>query len=98
MLVTPLAVSFIQKKTKAIKNVKNLEIDSRRKTFALQVELPGELEPLAVTGSYRVVAENGKAGFAPSDIQTSKEWLTILAAELVNGRTFEVPGLVSSFL
>jgi hypothetical protein len=97
-LVKSLAMRFIQQKTQAIKNVKSLEIDSRQKTFAMELELSGEVETLAVKGCYRLDCENGKTVLAPSDIQASKEWLTILAAELVKGRTFEVPGLVRSFL
>jgi hypothetical protein len=98
LLVNPVAISFIKKQTQAIKNVKNLKIDSRQKTFSLKLELSGEAEALSVAGRYRVVSENGKTAVAPSDIQTSKEWLTILAGELVKGRAFEVPGLIRSFL
>ena len=88
----------ISKLTSAIRNMKNLEIDSKQKTFSLKLELAGESEPLTVTGNYRLILEDGKTAFAPADIQTSKEWLTILAAEFVKGRTFEVPGFVRSFL
>ena len=78
--------------------MKNLEIDSKQKTFSLKLELAGESEPLTVTGSYQLISEDGKTKFAPADIKTSKEWLTILATELVKGQTFEVPNIVRSFL
>jgi hypothetical protein len=86
------------KRTSSIRNMKNLEIDSKQKTFLVKLELAGESEPLTVTGSYRLISEGGKTMLAPADIQTSKEWLTILAGELVKGRTFEVPGIVRSIL
>jgi hypothetical protein len=98
LLVNPLAIRFIKQQTQAIKNVKHLELDSRQKKFAMELELPGEAETLNVTGSYRLIFEKGKTSVAPMDIQTSKEWLTILAGELVTGRSFEVPGLVRNFL
>ena len=89
----------ISKKTKAVKNMKNLEIDSKKKTFSVKFELPGENDPLTVTGGYRIVMNDGKPSFAPTDdIKTSKEWLTILAAEFLKGRTFEIPGIVGKFL
>ena len=89
----------ILKNTKAVKDLKNLEIDSRQKTFSLSLDLAGETEPLAVSGHYELTVNGGKTYFAPAnDLQTSKEWLTILAAELLKGRSFEVPGFVRSFL
>ena len=53
----------------------------------------------AMTGGYQLLVDNGKTFIAPgSDLQTSKEWLTILASEFLKGRSFEVPGFVRSFL
>jgi hypothetical protein len=91
-------MSLIRENTGAIKNMKDLEIDSKQKMFSLKLELAGESEPLAVTGNYRLVVDNGKTVFEPVDIKTSKEWLTILAAELLKGRTFEVPSMLGSIL
>jgi hypothetical protein len=93
-----MAMGFIRQKTQAIKSIKDLAIDSKQKTFSLKLELPGEPEELTVTGSYQVTSVNGKTSVTPVDIQTSKEWLTILAGELVKGRTFEVPAMAGSFL
>ena len=64
----------------------------------MEIELAGEIEPLTVTGSYQLMENDGKTVLAPAHIKTSKEWLTILAAEQIKGRTFEVPGIVRSFL
>jgi hypothetical protein len=91
--------SQILKNTKAVKDLSHLEINSRQKTFSLKLDLVGEAEPLAVSGGYQLTVNDGKTFFAPGgDLQTSKEWLTILAAELLKGRSFEVPGFVRSFL
>jgi len=89
---------MIQKMTSAIKDLKNLEIDAQQRTFSLNLELAGEPEPLVVTGSYQLIMNDGKTMFAPTGIQTSKEWVTILAAELLKGRAFEVPGMAKNFL
>ena len=89
----------ILKNTKAVKDLKNLQINSKRKTFSLKLDLVGETESLAVSGGYQLMVDNGKTFIAPgSDLQTSKEWLTILASEFLKGRSFEVPGFVRSFL
>ena len=92
------AKSWLQTQTEAVKDVQSLEIDSKQKTFSMKLELAGEIEPLTVTGSYQLMDNGGKTVLAPVEIETSKEWLTILAAEQVKGRTFEVPGIVRSFL
>ena len=92
------AKNLILSKTNAVTDVKSLEIDSKQKTFSLQLELAGEVEPLTVTGSYRLGSGGEKTVVTPVDIKPSKEWLTILAAELVQGRTFEVPAIAAGFL
>jgi hypothetical protein len=89
----------ILKNTKAVKDLNNLKINSKQKTFSLELDLVGETEPLAVSGRYELTKNGGKTFFAPAnDLQTSKEWLTILASEFLKGRSFEIPGFVSSFL
>jgi hypothetical protein len=92
------ATTWLKTQTEAVRDVQSLEIDSQQKTFSMKLELAGEAEPLTVRGSYKLVDDGAKTVLAPLNIQTSKEWLTILAAEQVIGRTFEVPGIVRSFL
>ena len=91
-------MGLIREKTSAIKNIKDLEIDAKHKKFSLKLELAGENEPLSVAGGYQLTEKDNKTLIEPIDIKTSKEWLTILAAELLKGRTFEVPGIVRSIL
>ncbi len=92
------ARNWLKSKTNAITDLRSLEIDSKQKTFSLELDLAGETEPLKVTGSYQLVSGGGKTMVTPTEIKTSKEWLTILAADFVKGRPTEVPGIVSSFL
>ena len=89
---------LIQQKTQAIKDLKNLTIDAQQKMFSLNLELVGEPEPLVVTGQYQLIESDGKTRLSPANLQTSKEWVTILAAELLKGRSFEVPGMARNFL
>ena len=91
-------IGLIREKTSAINNMKDLQIDAKQKTFSLKLELAGENEPLSVTGSYQLTQNDGKTFFEPIDVKTSKEWLTILATELLKGKTFEVPNIVRSIL
>jgi len=92
------ARNWLKSKTGAVKDVRSLEIDTKQKTFSLELDLAGETEPLKVTGNYQLVSGAEKTMVTPADIKTSREWLTILAADFVNGRPIEVPGIVGSFL
>ncbi len=92
------ARNWLKSKTNAIKDIRSLEIDSKQKTFSLELELAGETEPLKVTGSYHLVSGGEKTMVTPTEIKTSREWLTILAADFVKGRPIEVPGIVAGFL
>ena len=89
----------IQKNTQAVTDIQHLEFNAKQKTFSLELSLAGERETLAVSGSYELAVKNGRTFFVPTGgLQTSKEWLTILASEFLHGRTFEVPGIVRNFL
>jgi len=44
------------------------------------------------------MVDKDKTMLLPANIQTSKEWVTILAAELLKGRSFEVPAMARNFL
>ena len=89
---------LIQKTTRAVKDLKGLAINVPKKTFSVKLELAGEAEPLVVTGSYELMVDKDKTMLLPANIQTSKEWVTILAAELLKGRSFEVPAMARNFL
>jgi hypothetical protein len=81
----------ISKKTKAIKNMRNLEINSKQKNASLKLELDGESEPLEIKiGGYQFFENDGKLSIELSNIHTSKKWLTILAAEFLEGKRFEI--------
>lgn len=59
-----------------------LDIDSKNKTIRAEVLLSGEAEAIRVdVGRYQVQTE-GRGGLKLSRIQTSRPWLTELAAAL----------------
>ena len=71
--------------------MRNLEINSKQKNASLKLELAGESEPLEIKiGGYQFFEDNGKLSMELSNIQTSKEWLTILATEFLQGKRFEI--------
>src|SRR5690606_4716486 len=62
-------------------------------------DLVGEPEPLRVeVGEYVLSDEGGRTWIEVRGVRTSKPWLDILAAEILKGRRFEVPGAVRAVL
>ena len=83
---------WIKGHTQAIRNMTKLHIDSKQHTITLELELAGESAALSVeVGHYQVTEVDGRTMIEVSDVRTSKEWMTLLAAEFLPGRKFEVP-------
>ena len=76
-----------------------LHIDSVKRRAAVDLELKGETQPLHITiDRYEVTKASGKTFIEIQEITTSREWLTLLAQQMVKGKKFEVPELVASVL
>ncbi len=91
--------TWVRRKTQAIRHMTNLRIDSRERRISLELDLVGEPEPLRVeVGEYVLSDEGGRTWIEVRGVRTSKPWLDILAAEILKGRRFEVPGAVRAVL
>lgn len=73
-------------------HMKKILIDSERKTITLELDLKGEREPiLVVVEEYDLLTEDGSAFLVPLRVTTSREWMTVLAQNLVVGRRLPLP-------
>jgi hypothetical protein len=98
-LVNRLEREYFNHRWHSFGTMTSLQIDptSRRATFDL--ELKGETQPLRVTiGRYELTDENGKTFLEIHEVATSREWMTLLAQQLVKGKKFEVPEMIKSLL
>lgn len=76
-----------------------LHIDSTHKRASCDLQLKGETQPLHVNiGAYELSVANGKTFLEIHEISTSREWMTLLAQQLVKGKKIEVPEIVASVL
>ena len=76
-----------------------LHIDSAKRTASIELELKGETQPLHVAiDRYEVSKADGKTFIEIHEITTSREWLTLLAQQMVKGKKLEVPELAASVL
>src|SRR5262245_15667555 len=71
---------------------KDLRLDSRERTAQIVLELHGERELLHVRiGSYEVARVGDETFVTLHDIETSRAWMTELAARNLVGRALRIP-------
>jgi hypothetical protein len=79
--------------------VKELKLDTARRTIEIEAELKGESQPVRIQiQEYEILEENGSAFVVLKGITTSREWLTTLARNYGEGRRIEIPESVRAYL
>lgn len=75
-----------------------LHIDSSTREIRLSAELVGEDQPLDATVRYDVVEEGDKTFIVPLQVTTSRQWLTLLADEMIRKQPvrIEVPAGIAA--
>ena len=67
-----------------------LKIDDQAKTIEATVQLKGEAEPIRLhMGGYTLNAEANT--ITVGEVQVSREWMNVLANELVKGKAWPMP-------
>jgi len=76
-----------------------LQIDTKNRKAILDLKLNGETQPLHVNVErFEISTAGGKTFIEITGINTSREWLTVLARDLLKGKKWEVPEAVSAVL
>jgi hypothetical protein len=76
-----------------------LRIDSNAKSINIELELKGEAVPVKIEiMDYEILNEAGHYFLLVRRVQTSREWLTVLANTRLCGRRFEVPDQAGPWL
>ena len=79
--------------------IKDLKLDTTRRSIELEAELKGEAQPVRIhIHEYELIEENGTPYVELKSISTSREWLTTLARNYGVGRRFEIPENVRPYL
>lgn len=69
-----------------------LQIDPATRTIRLQLELKGEASPIRIElREYSLSERDGKTWVRIGQLETSREWLTVLGREWLTGREIAVP-------
>jgi hypothetical protein len=76
-----------------------LQIDSTNKKASFDLELKGETQPVRITiNQYELTTVGDKTLIEVREVNTSREWLTVLARQFLLGKKFEVPEVVRAVL
>lgn len=84
---------------KRLGKMTHLSIDSAQKHLSITADLAGEKEPIAITMGYHIEQEDGRLYFTPQNVECSREWLTVLAGQMLASQPLrvEIPrGLAST--
>ena len=95
------AREFFNQRFGHIATMTTLQIDSAKRTATLDLDLKGESQPLRITiPRYELTAIDGKIMVEIKEVQTSREWVSLLLAEFTkNGKLkFPVPEAAKALL
>ncbi len=59
------------------------KMDTQEKTIALSAELKGEVQPVEFNIKYETFEKDGHTWLKADSIESSREWLTLVLAELI---------------
>ncbi|HWF19407.1 MAG TPA: hypothetical protein VG754_09065 [Verrucomicrobiae bacterium] len=98
-MVDRIAREYFNHRFRSLGAMTTLQIDSAAKRATCDLELKGETQAVHVNiGRYELSTIGGKTFLEIHEVSTSREWLTMLAQQMVKGRKFEVPEALTSVL
>ncbi len=90
---------FIEYKLKGIGKMVECSLDSTNRSVRLKLLLKGEKEPLEVKiGRFHIYEKKDESFIELFDLATSREWITFLAKEYIEGRPFALPQHIAKIL
>ncbi len=99
-LIEKTAVAMLnQSVLKPYGTLKELKLDTRRRTIDAELELKGESQPVTIAISeYEIIEEADAAYLVLKGITTSREWLTTLARDFAVDRRLKLPDAARTYL
>jgi hypothetical protein len=99
-LIEKTAVAMLnQSVLKPYGTLKQLNVDTKRRTIVAELELIGETQPVRVQiNGYEILDEPDAAYLILKDVTTSREWLTTLARNFAVERKLKLPDAVRTYL
>jgi hypothetical protein len=89
----------VNQKIKEFGKMLKFELNSKEKTIYLEVLLDGEDKPLQVDiGSYELIQKDDKHLIVIHEVKTSREWINVVAAKYLEGKSFTIPSEYAKLL
>lgn len=89
-LTSLLIRAYLNHEFKHLGKMTTLTIDSAKKTLALTANLAGENEPIDFQMRYQIEQEGGRMYLTPYDVACSREWLSLLAAQMLQSQPLRI--------
>lgn len=89
-LLSPLLKVILNHKLKKFGHMTTFHIDTTAKSLSLTADLAGESAPIEATMNYSIEEREGRLFLIPKNIQCSREWLSLLAGEMLQNGSFAV--------
>lgn len=90
---------FLSSKFERYGKMLDLNIDSDGKSIDIKMQLKGEDEPVIIKiVNYHLTEENDKAFIQIQKVESSKEWIKLLADDLLTGKKIELPSQIRNTL
>jgi type II secretory pathway component PulC len=78
--------------------LKNLDIDPSAKEISLTVRPKGEDEDIRINFEYKIISQSDSYAIEIRKVETSREWLTLLAQDYVVKQRLDVPSAAVALL
>ncbi len=76
----------------------SLKLDANNRIIDLEILLKGETLPISVRMTdYRMITDGDRHFVTCGKVSVSREWMKVVAEELLQGKIFEIPSKYSRF-
>jgi len=89
-LLSPLLKVILNHKLKKFGHMTTLHLDTTAKSISLTADLAGEAGPIEAKMNYSIEDRSGRLFLVPQNFECSREWLTLLAGEMLQNGSFAV--------
>ncbi len=90
--------AFINREIEAFGVVRQLTINTSKKTMRVELDLKGEPAPISVDiASYELSEKDGVLRVVFQELNTSREWISAVLKKYVVGRAFPLPKAAKLF-
>jgi len=90
--------AFINRKIKQYGVMTKLEIDPKKKTLRIELDLKGETSPIVISaGGYELSEKEGSMFIRLQDLESTRPWVAALLNEFAAGKPLKLGDTIKTF-